>query len=97
MVTRTDGEGVATAGTWTLRVQAGAAVLDVQAEGLRISFTATVKPGDPVGLTRLDSTIAWIAGDGAPGPVGAVVDRFGNPIDGATVVFDRGENSVALR
>jgi hypothetical protein len=87
VVTRTDADGVASAGTWTLPVQAGQAVLDVQADGLRISFTATVKPGEPVALKVLDSTIAWIAGEPAPGPVVMVVDRFQNPIDGASVTF----------
>lgn len=87
VVTRTDANGIASAGMWTLPVQAGSAVLDVQAEGLRISFTATVKAGEPVALKVVDSTIAWIAGKAAPDPVVMVVDRHGNPIDGASVAF----------
>jgi hypothetical protein len=97
VVTRTDADGVASAGVWTLPVQAGEAVLDVEADGLRISFTTTVKPGEPVALKALDSTIAWIAGEAAPGPVVMVVDRFGNPIDGASVEFSvtRGGGQLA--
>jgi hypothetical protein len=87
VVVRTDADGIARAGAWTLPVQAGAAVLDVRADGLSISFSATVKPGDPVALKVLDSTIAWIAGEAAPEPVVVVMDRYGNPIDGASVAF----------
>ena len=87
VVTRTGADGIASAGAWTLPVQAGAAVLDVRAAGLQISFTATVRAGDPVALKVVDSTIAWIAGEAAPDPVVLVTDRYGNPIDGAAVAF----------
>jgi hypothetical protein len=87
VVARTDAHGLASAGRWTLPVRAGRATLDVQTGGLRILFSALVKPGAPASLRASDTTIAWIAGEEAPGPAVEVVDKFGNPIDGLQVTF----------
>lgn len=87
VVARTDANGIATSGKWTLPVQAGEAILDARAAGVSVSFVATIKPGAPVALKAIDSTIAWVAGESAPPSVVAVVDQFGNPIDGAGIRF----------
>jgi hypothetical protein len=87
VVTRTDANGIASAGKWTLPVQAGDAILDARAGGASVSFVATIKPAAPVALKAMDTTIAWIAGESAPAPVVAVVDRYGNAIEGAALSF----------
>lgn len=86
----TDGNGVATVGSWRLGNRVGANTLSVSVDELApVEFTAIGVPGPPAALER-------ISGSGQSGPPGGtlpsplrlrVQDAFGNGIQGISIRF----------
>ncbi|HEX6250033.1 MAG TPA: hypothetical protein VFZ56_01210 [Gemmatimonadaceae bacterium] len=85
----TDGNGVATVGSWTLGTSAGANALTATAGSLEVIFTATATAAAAENLVK-------IAGDGQTAVAGTAVavdpsvrltDEFANPIVGVPVTF----------
>lgn len=100
-VDTTDAQGRASVDSWTLGTTAGEQVLNASTSaGLSTTVTVTALPDAPSSLVR-------VAGDGQSGQVGQalavapsirVLDRFGNPVPGATVRFTTGagDGTVAV-
>lgn len=85
----TDGDGVATVGSWTLGTAAGSNTLAATAGSLSTTFTAT-------GTSAAAANIEKTAGDGQTGDAGEelpvdpavrLTDSFGNPVAGVPVTF----------
>lgn len=85
----TDGDGVATVGSWTLGTSAGANALTATAGSLEVIFTATATAAAAENLVKT-------AGDGQAAAAGTAVaidpsvrltDEFANPIVGVPVTF----------
>ncbi|HUF65356.1 MAG TPA: hypothetical protein VMM17_05210 [Gemmatimonadaceae bacterium] len=85
----TDGDGVATVGSWTLGTAAGSNTLTATAGSLSTTFTAT-------GTAAAPANIQKTAGDGQTADAGEelpvdpavrLTDSFGNPVAGVSVTF----------
>lgn len=88
---RTDADGAASVGRWTLGSFAGSQTLTTGAAGLPdVVFTATAVPGPAARLTPVsgnDQTAA--VGESLPQPLRVrVADSFGNPVPDAPVTFE---------
>lgn len=88
--TRTDANGRAAVGRWTLGSTVGEQTLSATVTGLPpVVFRATVTAGPPAALLRrVPETQVVTVGTLVPQPPAVqVVDAFGNPVAGATVNF----------
>ncbi|MBC8086665.1 MAG: hypothetical protein H7Z40_05330 [Phycisphaerae bacterium] len=86
---RTDANGLASSGIWTLGPAAGTQLLSAHAAGLPVvAISAVAKAGPVAALDLITSAITgMVASDVAVPPGVRAVDRFGNPVEGAAVVF----------
>jgi hypothetical protein len=92
----TNGDGVATAGEWTIGPQVGRNVLFASAEGLpTVAISATATTGHP-GRVMQRTGDAQFATVGKPLPIPPSVtvrDEYGNPVAGVRVTFINGKGS----
>jgi adhesin/invasin len=85
----TDGDGVATVGSWTLGPTAGANLLDATAGALETTFSATGVAGPPANMVIVsgDAQTATVGTAVPIAPTVKVTDAFANEVAGVTVTF----------
>ncbi len=96
---RTDGAGVASAGSWVLGTRAGANTVQATIASLApVTFTATAAPGQPNRLLRVsdDNQRAVVGNAVSAPPVARAVDEYDNAVAGVNVRFEvtRGGGSL---
>lgn len=87
---RTDRDGMATTGTWTLGPPTGAQTVSARSAGLAdVVFTAMAEPGPAASIIPVSgNNQAGLTGVALADPLRAsVADRFGNPVPLAAVTF----------
>lgn len=86
---KTDANGTASAGNWTLGTIAGAQTLNATVIGLPITvITADAKPGPAANLTVITSASSGVVGsDITTLPSVRATDVYNNPVPGAAVSF----------
>jgi len=86
---KTDVNGSATSGTWTLGTVAGTQTLNAAASGLPVAtISADAKAGPVSALDLLTPAATGLVGtDVATPPSVRAVDQHGNPVEGASVLF----------
>lgn len=87
---RTDRDGNATSGGWTLGTVAGLQTLQASADGVpAITFTATAAPGPVAQVNRVSTEPVNPVVNTAvsPAPSARVVDQYGNPVPAVAVTF----------
>lgn len=87
---RTDADGNASSGGWTLGTTAGQQSLQASADGVpTVTFTAQAAPGPVAQVTRVsvDPVNPVVATAVAPTPSVRVTDQYGNPIPTVPVTF----------
>jgi len=97
----TDGNGFASAGSWTMPAGTGTRTLTASVGGTGISgnpltFTATVSAGAPTQITATSSATQAATASAAVGsiPVVRVTDALGNGVAGVTVTFTANNGTV---
>jgi hypothetical protein len=88
---RTDGSGVASAGSWVLGIRSGANIVQARAAALNpVTFTANAGPGQATRLLRVSADNQRVVVNSAvPAPPSArAVDEYDNPVSGVTVRFE---------
>ncbi|HVE78202.1 MAG TPA: hypothetical protein VNA89_05055 [Gemmatimonadaceae bacterium] len=88
---KTDAQGVARVGSWTLGPSAGANTLSATVETvLSVVFSATGSAGAPASVAKVsgaDDQSATVGTSVATAPAVRVTDAYGNPVSGAAVTF----------
>lgn len=88
---RTDGSGVASAGSWVLGIRSGANIAQARVAALApVAFTATAAPGQPTRLLPVTTTTQRATVNTAlPTPPQArAVDEYDNAVSGVAVRFE---------
>ncbi len=85
----TDSTGIASSGTWTLGTAAGTQTLNISAETLTSTVTATATPGAASGFGAVigDNQTVTVNTVVPTRPAITVVDQFGNSVAGIPVTF----------